>query len=93
MLSQDTPHSLLPKKSKEKDRIYIKAFKDMTEMEQIYLRDGLILYANYLKSKDKIEEAKEVIEIGKPFFYKENINQFFKYKGHYKKAYDKLVKS
>lgn len=92
MLSLDTPHSLLPKKSKEKDRIYIKAFKDMTEMEQIYLRDGLILYAKYLKSKDKTEEAKEVIEIGKPFFYEENINQFFKYKGLYKKAYNELVK-
>jgi hypothetical protein len=78
------------RRKKEDKRAPLKSFDEMTEMEQIYLRKGLITYANYLFDKDKLSEAKEVIEIGKPFFYNEN--ELFNgiYNTKYKAVYGKI---
>lgn len=78
------------KKSKEVKRDPVKSFEEMTEMEQVYLRMGLITYANYLHDKKKFDEAKEVIEIGKPFFYNENDLFNGEYTTRYKAVYDKI---
>lgn len=78
------------KKSKEVKRDPVKSFEEMTEMEQVYLRMGLITYANYLFDKKKYDEAKEIIEIGKPFFYNENDLFNGEYTTRYKAVYDKI---
>jgi len=70
----------------------IKPFDEMTEMEQVFLRLALIEYTEYLYQKKKYDEAKEVIEIGKPFFYKENDDYLRKYTVAYKAMYDKVNK-
>ena len=66
----------------------IKPFDEMSEMEQVFLKLGLIEYAEYLHSKKKYDEAKEVIEIGKPFFYEENDLYERQYTPDYKETYD-----
>lgn len=76
--------------SKDVERAPLKSFNEMTEMEQIYLRKGLIAYANYLFDKEKFSEAKEVIEIGKPFFYNENDLFNGEYNTKYKAVYNKI---
>ncbi len=79
------------KKSKKGKEIKpIKAFEEMSEMEQTHLRMALMGYADYLYKKSKIDEAKEVIEIGKPFFYKENELYQAKYDTKYKAIYNKI---
>lgn len=87
----------LAKKNKKIDEIFggpmkpIKPFDEMTEMEQVFIRLALIEYAEYLYDKKKYEEAKEVIEIGKPYFYKENEDYLRKYTTAYKETYKKIV--
>lgn len=78
------------KKKKDEGRAPVKSFEEMTEMEQVYLRMGLITYANYLFDKDNLQEAKEIIEIGKPFFYNENDLFNGEYTTRYKAIYDKI---
>jgi hypothetical protein len=78
------------KKSKEKERAPLKSFEEMTEMEQVYLRMGLITYANYLFDKNKPDEAKELMEIGKPFFYSENDLFNGEYTTRFKAVYDRI---
>lgn len=68
----------------------IKPFDEMSEMEQVFLKLGLIEYAEYLHSKKKYDEAKEVIEIGKPFFYNENDLFETEYRPDYKDTYDMI---
>ena len=68
----------------------IKPFDEMSEMEQVFLKLGLIEYADYLHSKKKYDEAKEVIEIGKPFFYKKNDLFEREYRPDYKDTYDMI---
>lgn len=66
----------------------IKPFDEMTEMEQVFMKLGLIEYAEYLHGKKKYDEAKEVIEIGKQFFYEENEMFETEYRTDYKETYD-----
>ena len=86
----------LKKKNKKIKEIFggpmkeIKPFDEMTEMEQVFLRLGLIEYGEYLFNKKKYDEAKEVMEIGKPYFYKENELYLRKYTTAYKEMY-KLI--
>lgn len=68
----------------------IKPFDEMTEMEQVFLKLGLIEYAEYLYSKKKYDEAKEIIEIGKPFFYEKNSLYEREYRADYKDTYDMI---
>ena len=70
----------------------IKPFDEMTEMEQVFLRLALIEYTEYLYQKKKYDEAKDIIEIGKPYFYKENDDYLRKYTVAYKAMYDKVNK-
>ncbi len=83
----------LAKKNKKIEEIFggpmkpIKPFDEMTEMEQVFLRLALIEYADYLNDKSKVEEAKAIIEIGKPYFYGENENYLRKYNTGYKDIY------
>lgn len=78
------------KKKKGDPEKPIKAFEEMTEMEQVNLRMGLMAYAEYLLSKKKATEATEIIEIGKPFFYEENELYQRKYNMQYKNLYKKI---
>lgn len=86
----------LAKKNKKIEDVFggpmkpIKPFDEMTEMEQVSLRLGLIEYAEYLYDKKKYDQAKEIIEIGKPFFYKENELYLRKYNTSYKDSYKKI---
>jgi len=68
----------------------IKPFDEMTEMEQVFLRLALIEYAEHLYEKKKYDEAKEVIEIGKPYFYNENEDYLRKYTIAYKETYNRV---
>ena len=43
------------------------------------------------KSEKKVAEAKEVIEIGKPFFLQENDSYLREYDTEYKKTYNKIM--
>lgn len=84
----------LDKKNRKIDEILgdpmkkIKPFDEMTEMEQVFLKLGLIEYAEYLFDKKKYDEAKDVIEIGKPFFYEKNELYEREYRRDYKDTYD-----
>jgi hypothetical protein len=73
-----------------KQMVKIKPFDEMSEMEQVFLKLGLIEYAEYLHSKKKYDEAKKVIEIGKPFFYEENELFETEYRTDYKETYDMI---
>lgn len=84
-LSIDSSYSYTPKRTDEV--IEIKAFNKMSAMEQILLKKSLIAYAEYLVKKNKKEEALQLLEIGKPFFYKENEEIEFEYTTDFKKAY------
>lgn len=64
-----------------------KPFEEMSEMEQVYLRMALMSYAKYLFGKGNVAEAKEIIEIGKPFFLEENEMYQAKYDTKYKGVY------
>lgn len=76
------------KKKKDDDEISpIKPFEEMSEMEQVHLRMALMGYANYLHKKGQTDEAKEIIEIGKPYFYGENEMYQRKYDTKYKALY------
>ena len=83
----------LAKKNKKIEDIFggpmkpIKPFDEMSEMEQVFLRLALIEYADYLNSKKKVDEAKAIIEIGKPYFYGENEDYLRKYTTAYKVIY------
>jgi hypothetical protein len=84
------------KKNKKIEEIYgsamkpMKPFDEMTEMEQVFLRLALIEYGEHLFEKKNYDEAKEVMEIGKPYFYKENENYLRKYNVAYKESYDRI---
>jgi|TARA_B110000977_G_scaffold106199_1_gene138466 hypothetical protein len=86
----------LEKKNKKIDQVLgdplkeIKPFDEMTEMEQVFLKLGLIEYAEYLFDKKKYDEAKEVIEIGKPFFYEKNELYEREYRRDYKDTYNMI---
>ncbi|MEN8928713.1 MAG: hypothetical protein ABF242_01200 [Flavobacteriales bacterium] len=73
-----------------KEMVEIKPFDEMSEMEQVFLKLGLIEYAEYLHSKKKYDQAKEVIEIGKPFFYEKNDLFERQYRPDYKDTYDMI---
>lgn len=79
-------------KKKKKGEVIspVKPFEEMSEMEQVHLRMALMGYANYLNKKGKIDEAKEVIEIGKPYFYNENEMYQAKYDTKYKRVYKQI---
>lgn len=83
----------LAKKNKKIEDIFggpmkpIKPFDEMTEMEQVFMKIALIEYADYLNDKKKVEEAKAIIEIGKPYFYGENEDYLRKYNTSYKDIY------
>lgn len=78
-------------KKKDDDEISpAKSFEEMSEMEQVHLRMALMGYAQYLYDKGKTDEAKEIIEIGKPFFYEENEFYEGKYNTRYKALYIKI---
>lgn len=78
------------KKSKAPIAKPLKSFEEMSEMEQVYLRMALITYANYLFDKKNVSEAKEIIEIGKKFFYNENELFNGEYNTRYKTVYDNI---
>ncbi len=86
----------LAKKNKKIEAVFggpikpIKPFDEMTEMEQVFLRLALIEYAEHLYEKKKYDEAKEIIEIGKPYFYKENEDYLRKYTLAYKETYKRV---
>ena len=86
----------LAKKNRKIEEIFggpmkpIKPFDEMTEMEQVFLRLALIEYAEHMYDKKKYDEAKEIIEIGKPYFYKENDDYLRKYTTAYKDSYKKI---
>ncbi len=46
------------------------AFKNMTKSQQFYLKYSLIEYAGFKKVKDS-RTAKEIIQLGEPYFYKD----------------------
>ena len=73
-----------------KELVKIKPFDEMSEMEQVFLKLGLIEYAEYLYSKKKYDEAKEVIEIGKQFYYEENDLFETEYRTDYKETYEMI---
>ncbi|GEM_PF-1110337 len=78
------------KKKKGPEIKPLKPFEEMTAMEQRYLRMGLMYYAKYLHSKGKPDEAKQIIEIGKPYFYNKNELSLAKYDPRYKEIYNKI---
>ncbi len=82
-LSMDKPYEYIDKKSEKK--IKIKAFKNMSKMEQMFLQKSIMEYAKYLNSKNKEHEALEILALGKPFFYKNHENLEIDYTTNYKK--------
>ena len=94
-LTPEEKKALAKKRKKAKEKIFpgkkIRPFEEMSEMEQVNLRVGLIEYAEYLLKKKKVEEAQEVIEIGKPFFLNENEYYLRDYDIEYKKTYNKVM--
>lgn len=87
MVEEEDPKA---KKKKGPEITPLKPFEEMTAMEQRYLRMGLMYYARFLHSKGKIEEAKEIIEIGKPYFYNKNELVLAKHDPRYKEIYNKI---
>ena len=96
-LTPEEKKAAIKKAKKAKQKLFpgkkIKPFSEMTEMEQVNLRLALIEYSEYLLKKKKYDLAKEAIEIGKPFFYKENDHYLRDYDTEYKKTYIKIMKN
>ncbi len=88
-MSMNEPASYYSKR--EDETFHMRAIKDMSAIEQKALRKGIIEYVSYLKSKGKMEEAAEIIEAGKPFFYEKHEELEVSYNSKYKELYNDIV--